>query len=138
MKSVHYRRNEPMVSPRLLEETRESLLIVAPHVDDELLTPLFALSRPIDVSVLTKRSTVAEGGHDLRTHIKQLQDINHNVDVRVTDESFPAFAIVDGENVHCYSRASKRLAANKPDGLVEAAESLWQRSTPLESRHLND
>lgn len=138
MKSVHYRRDEKMVAPRVLEEARESLMIVTPHVDNDMLDPLFALSRPIDVNLLTSHEAVEKGGRELRDHIKQLQDINKNVDVRVTDESFPAFTIVDGEHLHCHSRASKRLAAKRPENLLEATESLWARSTELVSDHLAD
>lgn len=135
MKSVHYRRNESVSSPEVLEQASRSLLIVAPHLDDELLEPLFALSEPVEISLLTSRETVEDGGRKLRDHIKQLQDINNNVDVRVTEESFPAFTIVDGEHVHCFSRASKRLAEQEPENLMEAAESLWSRSKPLASTH---
>jgi hypothetical protein len=110
-------------------------MIVSPELDDEILNPLFALSRPVDVSLLTARDTVIEGGRKLRDHIKQLQDINKNVDVRVTEESFPAFTIVDREHVYCFSSESRRLAEHTPESLREAAESLWSRSTPLESVH---
>ncbi|MGD8329993.1 MAG: hypothetical protein PVJ49_11205 [Acidobacteriota bacterium] len=137
-KSVHYRRDENMVSQRVIDEASESLMIVAPHVDGDMLNPLFALSRPIDVNLLTSHEAVKEGGRELRDHIKQLQDINKNVDVRVTDESFPAFTIVDGEHLHCHSRASKQMAEKRPDNLVDAAESLWARSTELASDHLGD
>lgn len=135
MKSVHHRRNENASSPEVLEQATRSLLIVAPHLDDELLDPLFALSEPLEINLLTSRDTVKEGGRNLRDHIKQLQDINSDVDVRVTEESFPAFTIVDGEHVHCFSRASKRLAEQEPENLVEAAESLWSRSKSLDSTH---
>lgn len=135
MKSVHYRRNENVSSPEVLGQANRSLLIVAPHLDDELLEPLFALSEPVEINLLTSRETVEDGGRKLRDHIKQLQDINNNVDVRVSEESFPAFTIVDGEHVHCFSRASKRLAEQEPENLMEAAESLWSRSQALKSTH---
>lgn len=138
VKTVHYRRDEKMVAPHVIEEARESLMIVAPHVDNDMLDPLFALSRPIDVNLLTHQEAIDGGGKKLRDHLKQLQDINHNVSVRVTEESFPAFTIVDGEHLHCHSRASKRLAAKKPDNLLEATESLWARSSELVSNHLGD
>jgi hypothetical protein len=135
MKSVHYRRDEKMTSPSIINDAHESVMLVAPHIDDESLNPLFALSKPVDVNVLTSRKAIEEGGRELRDHIKQLQDINRNVDVRVTDESFPAFTIIDREHVHCFSGASKRLASEKPETLLDAAESLWSRSEPLESTH---
>lgn len=138
MKSVHYRRDDKMVSKRVIEGASESLMIVAPHIEGEMLNPLFALSRPIDVNLLTSHEAVQEGGRELRDHLKQLQDINKNVDVRVSEESFPAFTIVDGEHLHCHSRASKELAEKRPDNLVEAAESLWARSTELASDHLGN
>jgi hypothetical protein len=135
MKSVHYRGDDRSAA-QVIEEARESLMIVAPHLDDQLLGKLFALAEPVDVNLLTRRKSVREGGRRLRDHIKQLQDINGNVEVRVTDEGFPAFTIVDGAHLHCFSRASKRLAAEEPETLVEAAQALWARSDPLESRHL--
>jgi hypothetical protein len=131
MKSVQFRRGDTDAAQRVIGEARESLMIVAPHVDEETVSALFALSRPVDVNLLTTRDAISNGGRRLRDHLKQLQDINLNIDVRVTDEAFPAFTVVDGEHLHCSSRASKRFAASRPDGLVEAAESLWARSTPL-------
>lgn len=136
MKSVHYRRHHPMALPKVIDNARHSVTIVAPQVDDALLEPLFAIARPLDVNLLTSRSSVEDGGRRLRNHIKQLQDINHRVDVRVTDESFPAFTIVDGEHLYCYSSTSERMASKKPESLMETAQSLWSSGTPLVSRHL--
>lgn len=135
MRSIQYRDDASKASPEVVGSANESLMIVVPELTDELLNPLFALSKPIDVSLLTTRDTVIDGGRKLRDHIKQLQDINKNVDVRVTEESFPAFTIVDREHVYCFSSDSRRIAEDTPESLREAADSLWARSTPLESVH---
>lgn len=135
MRTVHFSRDR--MPPEAINQATESVLIVAPELDDEVLKPLFALTEPIDVNLLTHRESVAQSDNrsKLREHVKQLQDINLNVDVRVADEAFPALTVVDGEHLHCHSEASRRLASQSPDDLAEAINGLWSRSRPLKSTH---
>lgn len=136
MRTVHFSSDHK--PPQVISEATESVLIVVPELDDETLRPLFALSEPVDVNLLTRRDAVANGGAELRGHVKQLQDINLNVDVRVTDEEFPALTVVDGEHLHCHSEGSRRLAGEDPDDLAKAVDALWARSQPLKSTHHDD
>ena len=115
MKSVHNNRSEPIAAWDLIDEASESIVVMAPSVDDKLLDRLFAIERPLDINLLTRSRAVKENPRPLRDHIKQLQDVNQNIDVRITGETFPANTIVDGSEMNCDSNAGARLNSERSD-----------------------
>ena len=129
LKSVQYRTGQDIGSSRIVERANETVMVAAPEMDEALLDRLFALARPLDVNLLTSRSAVKDGGRRLRNQIKRLQDINLNIDVRVADEDFPAFAIVDEEHLHCFFQRSKEMAEDDAHSFADAAESLMRNQS---------
>ena len=122
--------------PSLMRSGESALLILAPWIDDDLVSELFGFIPPIKVNVLFPREALyREGRKRFRDHLRQAMDINHDVSIHVTDDEIPACLIVDGKKLfysETYSEALAREGVSDTDAGITYATGAWDRSDAWE------
>lgn len=117
--------------PRIMEQADESVLILAPWIDDDLVRELFGFLPPVDIRIVFPRSLLEEKGPDTyRYFLRGVLDINLNVAIRLIDEEIPACLVIDGEDFYHSQRHEDWL---RDEGVVdtesgiELARRIWDR-----------
>ena len=117
--------------PQLMESAEESVLILAPWIDDALIEELFSFLPPIDVRIVFPRSTLKEDGtRGARYALRGVPDTNPDAEIRVIDEDVPACLVVDGKRFY-YSEAYADLLHEKAadeDAAIRYSRELWGRA----------
>lgn len=122
--------------PKILDHAEESVLIAAPALREPLLDKLFSLSRPIEVKLVTSREALAEHPADRDIHAKQVQDINHDIEIRVVDREVPPCMAVDHKHVVCDTDARSHLELARsvgPEAALSMIEEIWEEGEPYQS-----
>jgi hypothetical protein len=122
--------------PAIMAEAKVSVLILAPWLDDDLITELFAFLPPVEVRILFPRSTLQKKGlREFRNLLRQAMDINFEVEIRVIDEELAACLVEDDENFF-FSETYQDLLTEK--GGIDAASGIayahraWDQAEPWE------
>ena len=99
--------------PAIMAEARGSVLILAPWLDDDLITELFAFLPPVKAQILFPRSTLEKKGlREFRNLLRQAMDINFDVEIRVLDGEIAA-CLVENEGRFYYSETYQDLLQEK-------------------------
>ena len=120
--------------PAIMDAAEQSVLILAPWIDDELIGELFGFLPPIDVKILFPRTTLDRIRHkESRYDLRGVLDTNLDAEIRVIDEEIAACLVVDGEEFF-FSETYGEILEEKEvkDGKAGIAYSLrvWERAEP--------
>ena len=117
--------------PTIMDGARESLLILAPWIDEPLVSELFSRLPPVHVKVLFPRSTLHRKGYKgFRYYLREVMDINMDVEIRVIDEELAACLVQDGQKFFyskTYSDVLKREGVKDTDTGIAMAKEAWSR-----------
>lgn len=117
--------------PDLMDSAEESVLILAPWIDDALIEELFSFLPPIDVRIVFPRSTLKDDvARGARYALRGVLDTNLDAEIRVIDEEMPACLVVDGERFY-YAEAYADLLREKAtddDDAISYTRDLWSRA----------
>ena len=95
--------------PTVMDGAQRSLLILAPWIDDDLVKELLSFLPPISVKILFPQTMLESKGHkEFRYYLREVLDINLDVDIRVIDEDIAACLVVDAEKFF-YSKAYSEI-----------------------------
>jgi hypothetical protein len=119
--------------PELMDGAQQSVLILAPWIDDALIEELFSFLPPVDVRIVFPRSTLKEeGSRGSRYALRGVLDTNFDAEIRVIDEEIPACLVVDGERFYYSETYADQLEgkADDSDSAIAYARGVWAQSQP--------
>lgn len=119
--------------PGLMDGAKQSVLILAPWIDDVLIEELFSLLPPVDVRILFPRTTLeAKGTKGMRYALRGVLDTNFDAQIRVTDEALPACLLVDDAEFFYSENYASLLAerASDEEGAIAYAKAAWDKGQP--------
>ena len=85
----------PQMVGKGIDEADDSLLIMAPRIDDDLVDHLFRIVDPLRVRLVVPREVVEDLPRETRHHLQQVMDVNPNVSVRIVDPHLPPWVSLD-------------------------------------------
>lgn len=119
--------------PTLMDSAEQSVLILAPWIDDALIEELFGFLPPVDVCIVFPRTTLQEkGDRSDRYALRGVLDTNFDAEIRVTDEDIPACLVVDGKDFYYSETYADRLEGHASDteSGIGYARAVWDDSQP--------
>jgi hypothetical protein len=119
--------------PELMDSAKQSVLILAPWIDDALIKELFGFLPPVDVCIVFPRKTLREkGDRGDRYALRGVLDTNFDAEIRVTDEDIAACLVVDGKDFYYSETYADRLEGRASDNEsgIEYARAIWDASRP--------
>lgn len=111
--------------PRVLETARTSILVSAPEVRQEVIDRLFEIEEPLDVMVLTSRDQIETLDTCIRRRLKQLRDINFNIEIRLDDRDPPAGIALDDSTWVVPSTDGEPLSEDRARALLADLQERW-------------
>lgn len=120
--------------PAIMSQTRNSVLILAPWLDDNLITELLQFLPPVKIQILFPSSTLEKKGlREFRNLLRQAMDINLDVDIRVVDEDIAA-CLVENEEQFYFSKSGegllRKLGGKDVTTGIAYARGAWEKGTP--------
>lgn len=123
--------------PGLMDRAADSVLILAPWIDGDLVEELFSFLPPIEVKILFPREILEEEGNKkLRYALRGVLDTNFDAEIRSIDADLPACLVIDGEDFYYSKTFVDRLpheVTDSPDSTASAiafARDAWTRGRP--------
>ena len=117
--------------PEIMDAAEVSVLLLAPWIDEKLVTELFQFIPPVRARVLfTNDALQQETFREFRFYLREAMDINLDLEIRVTDDEVPACLEIDGKDFY-YSQAYAELLRAKggtdAETGIAVAEEAWER-----------
>jgi len=115
----------------LMDSAGQSVLILAPWIDDSLIEELFSFLPPVDVHIVFPHATLREEGtRSARYALRGVLDTNFDAEIRVIEEDIPACLVVGGERFYYSETYADQLEGKATDGesAIAYALGVWERS----------
>jgi len=122
---VEVRKIAPEKWPEALQAARETVLVATPEVREEVVDRLFEIERPLEVKILTSRDQIEALDTCFRQRLKQLRDINFNIEIRLDDRNPPVGIALDGRTWVVPTNSGEPLPEDEARSLLADLEDRW-------------
>lgn len=121
--------------PTLMDGAQQSVLVLAPWIDDELIKELFSFLPPVDVRIVFPRSTLEnEEAKAARYALRGVLDTNFDAEIRISGDELPACLLIDDEELYYSETYADRLpeAASDEGDPLAYVRAAWHNARPWE------
>jgi len=113
---------------KALQAARDSVLVATPEIRQEVVDRLFEIEKPLEVRLLTSKDQIEALGTCIRQRLKQLRDINFNIEIRLDERHPPDGIAVDGRTWVVPTTSGASLPQDEARSLLAELEERWDEA----------